>query len=99
MNTITYYAPGMEKVLVASGILILAYGLFRLWSHRGGAKKSEIRLVSVLPVGQKEKIILCEVRDRRFIMGITQHKISHLYTFDPNVKVTAEPRVTGWAEK
>lgn len=94
-----YYTPGLEKLLIAMGLLVLAYGLFRMLFQKNGLKKSEIRLVSVLPVGQKEKIILCEVKDKRFIMGVTQHKISHLYTFESAALNSFEKPLDAWMEQ
>lgn len=84
---IKYYTPGMEKLLAASIVLIFMYLVFRKLQEKHGEKRSEIKLVSVLPVGQKEKIIVCEVKDKKFIMGVTQHKINHLYTFDRDCEV------------
>lgn len=79
---IKYYTPGLEKLFAIGALCAISYIVFKKVFKKENAQRSEIKIVSVMPVGQKEKLIVCEIQNKKFIMGVTQHNISHLHTFD-----------------
>jgi flagellar biosynthetic protein FliO len=78
----TYYTPGLEKVCIVLAFIGISYIVFKKIIKKNHFQGSEVKVLSVVPVGQKEKLVVCQVKDKKFIMGVTQHSISHLHTFD-----------------
>lgn len=65
---------------IVLGILISLLFLFKRFVSTGtmGGDKSKIRLLSSFYLGNREKLILVEVENKRLFLGVTQHNISLL---------------------
>jgi len=74
--------PGLEKLFILALILGIGYFLFKKITKKEVSRSADLRMISSLPLGQKEKIVVCEFQNKKFIMGVTQQQISHLYTFE-----------------
>lgn len=65
-------------------------------STRGGA----IKVVSVLPVGTRERLALVEVGGQQLLLGVTAQQITTLHTFDePVVDATETKNNSEFAQK
>lgn len=90
---IKYYTPGLEKLLIIGALCVVSYILWKKFFKKDSLNRSEIKIISMLPLGQKEKLVVCEIQNKKFIMGVTQHNISHLHTFEPSRVNTREPEL------
>jgi flagellar biogenesis protein FliO len=84
-------APALALFLLAG---LTAYGLF-VWNRKKGTRQdSTIRVVSVRPLGQREKVAILEILGERVVVGVTSHNISLLLkapnTFAQNLRVEDE---------
>lgn len=73
-------------------ILVLAWFVKRF----GGLSFSgnrDIRIMSAVPVGARERIALIDVKGQQFLVGVTAQQITHLHSFDEAVvpSVSHEP--------
>lgn len=57
---------------------VFGYGAVLLQRRRGRPRGSNIRVIAVKPLGQREKVAILEVLGERMVLGITQHRISLL---------------------
>ncbi len=57
---------------------IAGYGAVQIRRRRGGPQGTNIRVIAVKPLGQREKVAVLEVLGERMVLGITQHTISLL---------------------
>jgi flagellar protein FliO/FliZ len=81
--------PGLEKLFGVCLLFAISYIVFKKIIKKEGVQRSDIKIISTMPVGQKEKLIVCEIQNKKFIMGVTQHNISHLHTFESgNIELT-----------
>ncbi len=81
----------VSMVLGLLVVLALIFGsawLVRRVNGVRGVNNSAMRIVSVLAVGQRERILLLEVGGRQVLIGVTAHNIRTLHVFE-------EPVVTG----
>ena len=70
---------GSLKILAALGLVTaVALAGYLQWHRRSRGRSSEVKLVSVTPIGQKEKIAVVEVMGERLVLGVTSHQISLL---------------------
>jgi len=44
-----------------------------------------MRIISAIPVGSRERIALVEIADKQVLVGITQHNINLLHSFEEPV--------------
>jgi flagellar protein FliO/FliZ len=79
---IKYYTPGLEKLFIVGALCAIFYILFKKMIKKESTQRSEIKIVSIVPLGQKEKLVVCKIQNKKFVMGVTQHNISHLHTFE-----------------
>ena len=86
-----YYTPGLEKLFIIAVLCAISYILFRKVLKKETSQRSEIKIVTVIPVGHKEKMVVCQIQNKKFIMGVTQHNISHLHTFESGEIDTIAP--------
>jgi flagellar biogenesis protein FliO len=63
-------------LLVLMGIF--AYGAFLWHRRRGRPQGTNIRVLAVKPLGQREKVAILDVLGERMVLGITAHRISLL---------------------
>lgn len=84
-------------IVVVGLILVLAWLAKRL----GGVhfqNAAGIKMLSVLPVGNKEKIALVQVGDKQLLIGITAASVNTLHVFDEPVRVLTPVEKSGAAE-
>lgn len=63
-------------------IFILIYGGIMFWlNKKRNGINSGLEIVASLPMTNREKILLVKVSDERFLIGVTQHQISLLASF------------------
>ena len=77
-----YYTPGLEKLLILAVLCAISYILWKKIFKKENLQRSGIKIISMFPLGKKEKLVVCEIENKKFIMGVTQHNISHLHTFE-----------------
>ena len=68
-------------MLVVGLILLLAWMAKRLGGARFGQQGS-VRLLSALPVGNREKIVLVQAGDKFLLLGVTPSQVNTLHVFD-----------------
>lgn len=73
-------------------VLLLVFGcgwFVKRFSGMGGKSGGAIKVVSVLPVGARERIAVVEVGGQQLLLGVTAQQITTLHTFDEPVVDTA----------
>lgn len=91
---------GLAAVL---GIIFLLAWLSKRFNISAPGSNSNMRLISAMSVGQKEKIILVEVEGEKLLLGVTPHQINPLKEFgkieEANNKVSVSPLKTDFSEQ
>lgn len=72
-------------------IVILAY-LYKRYGSRLVGSNRELKILSTLPVGSKEKLLLVQVGEEQLLVGVTAHNISPLHQL--NTPITPRQEVT-----
>ena len=57
---------------------VLGYGAVQWHRRRGKLQGTNIRVVAVKPLGQREKVAILDILGERMVLGITAHRISLL---------------------
>lgn len=101
--------PGIgagQVVTVLAGLafvlaLVFACGWFvKRFSGMNTSRGGAIKVVSVLPVGTRERLALVEVGGQQLLLGITAQQITTLHTFDePVVDATETKNNSEFAQK
>ncbi|WP_374349757.1 flagellar biosynthetic protein FliO [Chitinimonas sp.] len=80
-------------LLVLLAIFATAWMVRRLGPGQLGGK--QLRVISGVMVGPKERVVVVEVADTWLVLGVTQSEISHLHSFpkpaDAEVPATSAP--------
>lgn len=72
--------------LMAVVVLIFAIAWFvKRFTGLAVSNQQQMRIISAIPVGAKERIALIEVADKQILVGITQHNINLLHSFEEPV--------------
>ena len=72
--------------LIAVVSLIFAIAWFvKRFTGLAVSNQQQMRIVSAIPVGAKERIALIEVADKQILVGVTQHNINLLHSFEEPV--------------
>ena len=71
-------------VAVVSLIFLVAWFVKR-FTGLAVSNQQQMRIVSAIPVGTRERIALVEVADKQILVGITQHNINVLHSFEEPV--------------
>jgi flagellar protein FliO/FliZ len=84
-------------------VLLLVFGCGWFVKRFGGmqtARSGAIKVVSVLPVGSRERLALVEVGGQQLLLGVTAQQITTLHTFDePVVEATNSKNTSEFAQK
>lgn len=84
-------------------VLALVFGCGWFVKRFGGmqtARSGAIKVVSVLPVGSRERLALVEVGGQQLLLGVTAQQITTLHTFDePVVEATDSKNNSEFAQK
>lgn len=76
----------LSLLLVIAIIFALAYIMRRFNVAQAG--NGQMKVVASMMAGQKEKIMVIEVGDQQFMLGVTAHNINHLATLDTPLQNT-----------
>jgi flagellar protein FliO/FliZ len=82
-------------------IILLIIGLawfIKRFTGLTGTSRSQIKVLTVLPVGTRERIALIEVGGRQMLVGITSHQINLLKDFE-GVVVSSEVPISDFANR
>lgn len=74
-------------------VLALVFGcgwLVKRFSGMPSARTGAIKVISVLPVGSRERLALVEVGGQQLLLGVTAQQINTLHTFDEPVVDAAD---------
>ena len=92
-------APGIgagQVFTVLAGlafVLVLVVGcgwLVKRFSGMPSGRSGAIKVVSVLPIGTRERLALVEVGGQQLLLGVTAQQITALHTFDEPVVDAAD---------
>jgi flagellar protein FliO/FliZ len=70
---------------VLGAIFLLVYFLKKL-SSRKSKLNQDIKILQVVPIGNKEKILLVSVKDKTILIGATPNHIETLHIFNDPVR-------------
>ncbi len=74
----------LSLLLVIAIIFALAYIMRRFNVAQAG--NGQMKIVASMMTGQKEKIMVVEVGEQQFMLGVTSHNINHLATLDAPIQ-------------
>ena len=85
-------------LIVLLGMIGLIFALAWFVKRFGGLSFSgnrDIKIMSAVPVGARERIALIDVKGQQFLIGVTAQQITHLHSFDEAVVPTTstEPSI------
>ncbi len=87
------YASSMIQVIFALGLvlalIVAAAWLVRRFSLLPRAAGGQLRVVSGLMVGQRERVVIVEVRDQWLVLGVTSQHVNLLSTLQKPVDAQA----------
>ncbi len=75
--------------VVTLAIIALAWVVKRL-GNTSFLQQPGMKVISSLPMGTREKIVLVEVENQKLLLGVTSHAISSLHTFDKSSEITLD---------
>lgn len=86
------FAGGSDAILqtaiwllvIVGLILLLAWGV-RRFTNIGPKSAGAMRVLSALPVGNRERIALVQVGDRQILIGVAPGHVSTLHVFEENI--------------
>lgn len=77
-------------LLVIVGMILALAWAVRRFTNIGPRSVGAMRVLSALPVGNRERIALVQVGDKQLLIGVAPGHVSTLHVFDENV-VSAQP--------
>ncbi|MDI9245904.1 flagellar biosynthetic protein FliO [Marinobacter sp. CHS3-4] len=100
-------APDTLMTMLSLGVGLLAviaiiFGcawIVRRMSGMTGGNTRAMKVVSVMPMGTRERIALIEVGDKQILVGVTPQAIRTLHVFDEPVVSASEPVSGDFARK
>ncbi|MDH2431255.1 flagellar biosynthetic protein FliO [Pokkaliibacter sp. MBI-7] len=78
------FSPSASALNVVTGlvvVLLCMWGvvwLMRRWQNGGLAGRKDWRVIAALHLGQKERLLLVQVGDEQFLLGVTANGINQL---------------------
>lgn len=72
---------GLYLGLIVGLILLMGFVAKKITPMTTGAAANGMKVVSSLPLGMKEKLVLVQVGDQQVLLGVTQHNISRIENF------------------
>lgn len=96
MTTALTLGLGLVVVVV---LILLSGWLVRRVQGLGGVNSQSLKVVSVLSVGQKERVALIEVAEKQILIGITPQSVRTLHVFDEPVVISSQPSGGDFAQK
>lgn len=106
-SSATGSAPDTVMTMVSLGLGLLAviaiiFGcawIVRRMSGMTGGNTRAIKVVSVMPMGTRERIALIDVGGKQILIGVTPQAIRTLHVFDEPVVAPGEPVTGDFARK
>jgi flagellar protein FliO/FliZ len=100
-------APDTLATMLTLGVGVLAvvaiiFGcawIVRRMSGMTGGNNRAMKVVSVMPMGTRERIALIDVGGKQILIGVTPQAIRTLHVFDEPVVAPGEPVVGDFARK
>lgn len=93
--------PGVASMMLSLGLVIalifaLAYLVRRLQSLRG-IRRSQLQLIGGLSVGAKERVVLVQLGDQQYLIGVAAGSVNLLQRLDQplNAESVSEPLPAG----
>lgn len=85
------FQVGLYLGLIVGLILLMGFVAKKISPMAVGTNTAGMKVVSSLPLGMKEKLVLVQVGDQQVLLGVTQHNISKIENFShPVVTPDAE---------
>ena len=84
----------LNLLMVIGLILALAWGLRRYQTGNGGAPGA-IRIVSALPLGARDRMVLVEVGGEQILVGVSNGRMERLHVLKDPVEVGPLPAGDG----
>lgn len=94
----TIMSLGLGLVVVLALIFGCAW-LVRRVNGMHGVNTNAMRIVSVMSVGQRERILLLEVGGQQILIGVTAHNVRTLHVFDEPVVSPKAPGDSDFAAR
>lgn len=79
-------------------ILVLIYGLswfVKRFAQGGFMQNSSIKMLSSMPLGTRERLMLVEVGGKQILLGVTAAQINSLHVFDEPVVQSPDKKMDG----
>ena len=86
ISTMTNMLGGLIVVLAI--IFVLAYIVKRL--NLAPSSHSVLKTLAVMPLGQKEKVVLLEVGGQQYLLGVTAQQIQVIDKLDTPISIETE---------
>ena len=94
----------LVQVLLALGfvlcLIVMAAWLMRRFSFAPGMAGKQMQVVSAVMVGQKERVVIVEVRDQWLVLGVTAQNVNLLSTLtkpeESAVQINTPVPFTDW---
>lgn len=80
-------AETLVWLLVIVGIIVLLGWAVRRFTNIGPQGAGGMRVLSALPVGNRERIALVQVGDRQLLIGIAPGRVNTLHVFDEKIVI------------
>lgn len=87
-------AQTLVWLLVVIGVILALAWLVRRFTNIGPYGSGTMRLLSALPVGNRERIVLVQVGEKQLLLGVAPGNVNTLHVFDQPV-VTPSPVSSG----
>jgi flagellar protein FliO/FliZ len=87
-NTPDFLRMVLSLLIVLGVIFLLAFVVKKLKISPNSQK--HIRTVANLSVGQKERVVVIEVNNEQFIIGVTAHNVNLLHKLEHPINVEAK---------
>lgn len=85
-------------LVIVGLILVLAWGV-RRFTNIGPKSAGAMRVLSALPVGNRERIALVQVGDKQLLLGVAPGHVSTLYVFEDNIALQTKAPPYGQSEE
>lgn len=72
-------------LLVIVGLILVLAWAVRRFTNIGPRSVGAMRVLSALPVGNRERIALVQVGDKQLLIGVAPGHVSTLHVFDKNI--------------
>lgn len=80
-------AETLVWLLVIVGVIVLLGWAVRRFTNIGPQGAGGMRVLSALPVGNRERIALVQVGDKQLLIGIAPGRVNTLHVFDEKVVI------------